>query len=170
MRPDQLREGLASFEGLKRRQEIRGEAGGVIVVDDFAHHPTAVRETTQAVADRWPDRRLVAVFEPRSNSSRRKVFESAYAEAFDCAAAVFISAPPIRHNDHLDDLLDEAVVVGTIQQRGIAAEAFTGADELLPHLLDALKPGDVALIMSNGAFGGIHERLLQGLGRTANSA
>lgn len=161
--PDEIRRGFASFEGLKRRQEVRGITDDVIVVDDFAHHPTAVRETTQAVADRWPGRRVVAVFEPRSNSSRRKVFEQAYAEAFNAAGAVFISAPPVRHNDRADDLLDEATVVRAIQSRGISASAHSGADDLLPHLLDTLRPGDVALIMSNGAFGGIHEKLLTAL-------
>lgn len=161
--PEALATGFADFKGLKRRQEVRGEAGGVIVVDDFAHHPTAVKETIRAVADRWPDRRLIAVFEPRSNSSRRKVFETAYAESFDEAAAVFLSAPPLRHNDRADDLMDPDVVIRKAREQGIHAAAYQSADELLPPLLDLLEPGDVALVMSNGSFGGIHDRLLSAL-------
>ena len=161
--PDVIAEGLASFQGMKRRQEIRGEAGGVLVIDDFAHHPTAVRETVRAIRERWPKRRLVAVFEPRSNSSRRKVFERAYAEAFEGAAAVFLSAPPLRHNDRADDFLDTDVLVERIQRQSIPASAHLSADALLPHLLAELQPGDVALVMSNGGFGGIHEKLLAAL-------
>lgn len=161
--PEQLAEGFASFEGMKRRQEVRGEVAGVVVVDDFAHHPTAVHETLRAVAERWPSRRIVAVFEPRSNSSRRKVFEDAYANAFGHAARVFISAPPLRHNDAAETLLDADALVASISKRAAPASAYPNADVLLPHLLDELKPGDVALIMSNGSFGGIHDKLLDAL-------
>lgn len=160
---DQLAAGFASFLGMKRRQEVRGEAAGILVVDDFAHHPTAVRETTKAVAERWPDRRVVAVFEPRSNSSRRKIFEQAYAEAFEHAHRVFLSTPPVRHNDEASNLLDADAVVRQVNGRGIPASAHAGADALLPVLLDALEAGDVALVMSNGSFGGLHERLLAAL-------
>lgn len=165
--PEAVAEGLASFGGMKRRQEIRGEAGGVLVIDDFAHHPTAVRETVRAIGERWPDRRLIAVFEPRSNSSRRKVFEAAYAEAFEGAARVFLSAPPLRHNDRADDFLDTDVLVERIRQHDVPASAHPNAGALLPHLLGTLRPGDVALIMSNGGFGGIHEKLLAALGEGA---
>ncbi len=161
--PEQIASGFVSFKGLRRRQEVRGEAAGVTVVDDFAHHPTAVRETIRAIADRWPDRRLVAIFEPRSNSSRRKVFEVPYAESFDAADVVFISAPPLRHNDQAETLLDATRVVELIEQRGIRATAVPGADALLGPLLSELRPGDVALIMSNGGFGGLHDRLLDAL-------
>lgn len=161
--PEQIASGFASFEGLRRRQEVRGEAAGVIVVDDFAHHPTAVRETIRAVAGRWPNRRLVAVFEPRSNSSRRKVFEVPYAESFDAADVVFISSPPLRHNDEADTLLDATRVVELIEQRGITASAYPDADTLLRPLMRELRPNDVALIMSNGSFGGLHDKLLEAL-------
>jgi UDP-N-acetylmuramate: L-alanyl-gamma-D-glutamyl-meso-diaminopimelate ligase len=156
----EIANGFAAFAGLRRRQEVRGEAGGVLVVDDFAHHPTAVRETIAAIRERWPNRRLIAVFEPRSNSSRRKVFEDAYAEAFSGADGVLISDPPVRHNDIADELMDTGVVISAIRAKGIAAASFSGADTMLPYLLDHLEPGDTALIMSNGAFGNIHERLL----------
>ena len=161
--PEQVAHGLGTFRGMKRRQEVRGEAGGVLVVDDFAHHPTAVHETIAAIAERWPERRLVAVFEPRSNSSRRKVFEDAYAHAFDAAACAFLSAPPLRHNDDADNFLDAAALAAAITARGTPASTFPDAEALLPALVEAVRPGDVVLVMSNGSFGGLHERLLRAL-------
>ena len=161
--PEDVAAGFASFEGMKRRQEVRGTASGVVVVDDFAHHPTAVKATIQSVAERWPDRRIVAIFEPRSNSSRRKVFEAAYAESFDQARRVFISSPPMRHNDSPENLMDVSRVVHLIQERGIPADSFSGAAALLPALMGDLQPGDVALIMSNGSFDGLHDKLLTAL-------
>lgn len=161
--PEVLAEGISHFRGMKRRQEIRGEVGGVLVIDDFAHHPTAVRETVRAIAERWPERRIVAVFEPRSNSSRRKIFENAYAEAFDAAGAAFLSMPAIRDNDKADDLLDAEAVAARINDSGIPASAHGNADELLPSLLEMLRPGDVALIMSNGGFGNVHYKLMEAL-------
>ena len=162
--PAQIADGLASFQGMKRRQETRGTAGGVTVVDDFAHHPTAVRATLDATRQRFPSRRIVAVFEPRSNTSRRKAFEAPYSEAFDDANRVFISAPPVRHNDDADRMLDASAVVRAIGERGTPADVYPDVDTLLPALLDELQDGDVALIMSNGGFGGIHERLMDTLG------
>jgi UDP-N-acetylmuramate: L-alanyl-gamma-D-glutamyl-meso-diaminopimelate ligase len=161
--PEALASGFASFEGMRRRQEVRGEAFGVIVVDDFAHHPTAVLATIRSVVERWPDRRIVAIFEPRSNSSRRKVFERAYAESFDGAARVFISSPPIRHNDDAANLLDAGRLVEMIDERGIQAAAYPNAEALLPALLNELRTGDVALIMSNGSFDGLHDELMSSL-------
>lgn len=161
--PEVIAEGISHFRGMKRRQEIRGDVGGVLVIDDFAHHPTAVRETVQAIAERWPERRIVAVFEPRSNSSRRKIFEEAYSEAFESAQAVFLSMPPVRANDKADDLLDADAVADKIRESGIRASAHGDADELLPPLLETLRPGDVALIMSNGGFGNVHYKLLEAL-------
>lgn len=165
--PDVLAAGLATFQGMKRRQEVRGEADGVLVVDDFAHHPTAVRETIAAVAERWPSRRLIAVFEPRSNSSRRKVFETAYGDAFDRAAQAFLSAPPLRHNDVATDFMDVDRVLDRIRAHAVPAAAFPHAESLLPALVQTVRPGDVVLIMSNGSFGGLHSRLLEALTRRA---
>ncbi len=161
--PAQIAEGFASFSGMKRRQEVLGEANGVLVVDDFAHHPTAVSETVRAIAERWPERRIVAVFEPRSNSSRRKVFEEPYGHAFDRADAAFISAPPVRHNDREGDLLDAERVGDMLEARGVSATIRPDAERLLPPLLDTLRPGDVALIMSNGSFDGLLTRLIAAL-------
>jgi UDP-N-acetylmuramate: L-alanyl-gamma-D-glutamyl-meso-diaminopimelate ligase len=161
--PQDVAEGFVAFEGMKRRQEVLGEEGGVLVIDDFAHHPTAVRETIRAGRERWPDRRLVAVFEPRSNSSRRKVFEEEYGRAFDRAACAFLSTSAHKTSDHGAELMDAGAVVRTIEERGVPARAYEGADALIGPLLAEVRPGDVALIMSNGGFGGLHERLLDAL-------
>ena len=164
-----IAEGLRSFQGIQRRQQIRGQAGGVIVVDDFAHHPTAVKATIQATRERWGNRRIVAVFEPRSNSSRRKIFEEGYSAAFRGAEAVFLSNPPFRHNDDPSNFMDIDVVLDNIVAHGSIAFKASGADELLRPLLEFLRPGDVALVMSNGGFGNIHERLLVGLAKGPQS-
>ncbi|HEX9952083.1 MAG TPA: Mur ligase family protein [Rubricoccaceae bacterium] len=164
---------LGTFRGMARRQEPRGEPGGILVVDDFAHHPTSVEATIRAVRERWADRfepadgrpggRLVAVFEPRSNSSRRKVFETRYGEAFGAADRAFLSAPPLRHNDTTDDFLDPAAVVRAIEAHGTPAAAYPSADALLPDLVAALRPGDLVLVMSNGSFDGLVARLVAAL-------
>lgn len=158
--------GLASFEGMKRRQEVRGCPNDVLVIDDFAHHPTAVAATVQALRTAHPDRRLIAIFEPRSNTSRRNLFQDDYGRAFDAADRVFLKAPPVRHND-ADAMLDPEAVVQTIRDRGTPAETFDDVDALLPALTDTLRPGDVALLMSNGSFGGLPERLPAALAEAA---
>jgi len=158
-----IRQGLRSFAGIQRRQQIRGIVSDIIVIDDFAHHPTAVRATIESIRGRWPDRRLVAVFEPRSNSSRRRVFEEGYARAFDQADAVFLSRPPFRHNDRAEDFMDIDRLLGRIESPERTTVAAEGADALLKPLLDFIRKGDVVLIMSNGGFGDIHDRILQAL-------
>ena len=164
----EMGEAFRTFGGMKRRQEIRGEVGGVTVIDDFAHHPTAVRETVAAVRGRWPDRRLVAAFEPRSNSSRRKVFENAYVDAFSGADIVLISRPPFRHNDDAANFMNVETIAETLLECGVDAAAVEGPDEVLRQLLRTAAPGDIMLIMSNGGFGGIHGKLLRELsGREA---
>ena len=167
---DALAHGLATFRGMRRRQEVAGEAAGVLVVDDFAHHPTAVAGTVAGVRERWPGRRLVAVFEPRSNSSRRKVFEGRYGEAFDTADRAFLSAPPLRHNDDAADFLDPERVAALIGERGVPASAHGGATDLLQPLLDEVRPGDLVLVMSNGSFDGLVGRLMAALRERENVA
>jgi UDP-N-acetylmuramate: L-alanyl-gamma-D-glutamyl-meso-diaminopimelate ligase len=160
-----IRKNLATFRGMKRRQEVRGVVNGITVVDDFAHHPTAVRETILSAKQRWPGRRLVAVFEPRSNSSRLKLFESVYPESFDPADAVFLARPPVRHNDRPKDFMDIDVVVESISSRSIPVSVQGSPEALLDPLLDFVETGDVVLIMSNGAVGGLHGKLLESLTR-----
>jgi UDP-N-acetylmuramate: L-alanyl-gamma-D-glutamyl-meso-diaminopimelate ligase len=160
---EDIKRGLSTFKGMKRRQEVVAEVKGVTVLDDFAHHPTAVKETISAIKDKYPGRRLVAFFEPRSNTSRRKVFEEQYGHAFDAANLVFISTPPHKPTDDPAEFLDPEHVVSAIKEKGIGAQAVKNADELLAQAVPLLKEGDVVLIMSNGSFDGIHHKLVVAL-------
>jgi len=160
---DEIAGGLASFPGVKRRQEILGEPGDILVVDDFAHHPTAVRATIQATRERWPQRRLLAVFEPRSNSSRRKIFETAYGEAFKDVECAYICSPPFRHNDEAEHFMDIHAVLDQIHQTGSNAKSFSSSTAILESLVQDAQPQDVILIMSNGSFSGLHQDLLTSL-------
>jgi len=162
-----LVEGLAAFEGVKRRQQIRGVVRGVTVVDDFAHHPTAVRETLRALRLAWPDNRLLVVFEPRTNSSRRAVFQEDYAHVFGVADQVLI-----REHVPLDTLplsaqFSSARLAADLRAQGISARAFADTDAILEALVPACASGDVVVILSNGGFDGIHQRLLTLLGQSA---
>lgn len=157
--PETTLDAFANFEGLKRRQEVVLEQNGVTVIDDFAHHPTAVSETLTAIKQRYPDNRIIAVFEPRSNSSRRKVFQEPYTEAFKAADVVIISSPPFRHNDNVADFMDIDEVVTEIASSGIDARAFSVFEDLFDHLTNTVCRGDIVLIMSNGGFQGIHKKL-----------
>jgi UDP-N-acetylmuramate: L-alanyl-gamma-D-glutamyl-meso-diaminopimelate ligase len=160
---DQIRDGFASFSGVKRRQEIRGEIGGVLVIDDFAHHPTAVRETITAIRLRYPERRLWAVFEPRSNTSRRNIHQREYTNAFDGAARASIRVPEPHDKVPLDEQLDITKVVEALRAHGIDANASPDVSELVGRVIAEAQPGDVVLVMSNGAFGGFIPTLLEGL-------
>ncbi|MDB4893651.1 MAG: UDP-N-acetylmuramate:L-alanyl-gamma-D-glutamyl-meso-diaminopimelate ligase [Gemmatimonadetes bacterium] len=160
---DQIRDGFASFSGVKRRQEIRGEIGGVLVIDDFAHHPTAVRETITAIRLRYPARRLWAVFEPRSNTSRRNIHEREYKAAFDGAARASIRVPEPHDKVPIDEQLDINKVVEALRDHGIDANASPDTSELVNRVIAEAQPGDVVLVMSNGAFGGFIPTLLEGL-------
>ena len=153
--------GLRAFRGVKRRLEVVGEAGGVTVYDDFAHHPTAVAETLRAVRLAYPGRRVWAVFEPRSASSCRKIFQRDFARAFSGAAAdetliatVFRSTLPVGERLSVEELVDE------ICHAGRKARHVGGADHIIETILAERRPGDVVVIMSNGGFDNIHRRLL----------
>lgn len=166
---DEAARALRAYAGVKRRQELRGEPGGIAVIDDFAHHPTAVRETLAAVRAQYAGRRLVAVFEPRSNTSRRAVFQQAYAEAFDAADRVVISevgdAPIYSNTGEVTERFSSARLVGALAARGVEAIALADPDAILAHLAERLRPGDVVLVMSNGSFGGLCGRLVERLAR-----
>ncbi len=164
---DKIQDRVATFKNVKRRAEVRGEQRGIIVIDDFAHHPTAVRETLRALRARYKDRRLIAIFEPRSWSSRLAVFQDDYANAFTAAdyiviASVFDSQKVTEKGRALDT--DE--LIAAISQQGKPALALPDADEIVTHILPELREGDVVAIMSNGGFGGIHEKILAGLEST----
>jgi UDP-N-acetylmuramate: L-alanyl-gamma-D-glutamyl-meso-diaminopimelate ligase len=155
--------GFATFRGVKRRQEPRGEIGGVLVIDDFAHHPTAVRETILALRQRYPTRRLWAVFEPRSNTSRRNIHQAEYAAAFDGANVVTIRLPEPHDKVPADQQLDVPAIVSAIRGRGIAATALAEVDEMVPLVAGEAQANDLILVMSNGAFGGFIPSLLAAL-------
>jgi UDP-N-acetylmuramate: L-alanyl-gamma-D-glutamyl-meso-diaminopimelate ligase len=159
----EIARGLATFAGVRRRQELRGEAGGVVVVDDFAHHPTAVRATIGAIRARYPDRRLWAVFEPRSNTSRRRLHQDEYVEALAGAPCVALRVPEPHDMVPADQRLDAERVVADLRARGVDARAVADVDRLVRAVTDDARPGDVVLVMSNGAFGGFVDRLLTAL-------
>ncbi|HET6855260.1 MAG TPA: UDP-N-acetylmuramate:L-alanyl-gamma-D-glutamyl-meso-diaminopimelate ligase [Pyrinomonadaceae bacterium] len=161
---EKIRGALASFQNVKRRAEIRGEERGVVVIDDFAHHPTAVRETLRALRARYKDRRLIAVFEPRSWSSRLAVFQHDYANAF--AAADYVVIASVFDSQKVTEkgrALDTGELIDAISQQGKPAFALPDADHIVAHIVPELRHGDVVAIMSNGGFGGIHEKILTAL-------
>ncbi len=159
----EIARGLASFKGVARRQELVGEAGGVTVIDDFAHHPTAIAATLAALVDRYPGRRILAAFEPRSNTSRRNVFQSEFARAFDRAARVYLAPVYFKENDQIapGERLATDVLAHEITSRGPIATACTSNEELLHALSTEARSGDVVAIMSNGPFDNLKTRLLE---------
>ena len=159
----QARTALAAFAGVKRRQDLLGEPGGVRVYDDFAHHPTAVDETLRALRSKHPAGNLWAVFEPRSATACRNLHQDAYATAFS-SANIVIFAPLGRANLAVDERLDIAKLTTAI---GVHADAAPSVDAILERLVREAKPGDTVALLSNGAFGGLHARLLQALAARA---
>jgi UDP-N-acetylmuramate: L-alanyl-gamma-D-glutamyl-meso-diaminopimelate ligase len=161
--PARVREALRTFRSVRRRMEVRGEIGGITVIDDFAHHPTAVRETIRAVRQRYPGRRIVAVFEPRSYTAQRRDFQDAYENALGEADAVTVAGlfHPERYGK--DAALDLDAMVAAWKASGREATHLPDADAIALHLTQSARPGDVLLVMSNGGFGGLHGKLLAGL-------
>ncbi|HZY05793.1 MAG TPA: Mur ligase domain-containing protein [Anaeromyxobacteraceae bacterium] len=161
----EIAQGLSAFRGVKRRQEVRGVAGGVTLVDDFAHHPRAVRETLAAVRGAFPGARLLAAFEPRSNTSRRNLHQRDYASpaTWGDAAGVFLLRPVPTDRVPEAERLDVDAVTRDLSAAGRPAGAFTTVEEMVAAIAGAARPGDVVVAMSNGAFGGIWDRLLQAL-------
>jgi UDP-N-acetylmuramate: L-alanyl-gamma-D-glutamyl-meso-diaminopimelate ligase len=156
-------EGLRTFAGVKRRQEVRGTAGGVLVIDDFAHHPTAVRETLSATRDRYRDRRIWAVFEPRTNTTRRSVFQEEYARSFDDADHVVVAAVDHPERAPEGQRFSPERLVRDLAARGREAAYLPDIERIVARVAREAGRGDVVLVMSNGAFGGIHDRLLAAL-------
>ncbi|MGQ0539191.1 MAG: UDP-N-acetylmuramate--L-alanine ligase, partial [Gemmatimonadaceae bacterium] len=161
--PNVIARGIAGFRGVKRRQEPRGEIGGVLVIDDFAHHPTAVRETIEGMRQRYPGRRLWAVFEPRSNTSRRNIHQAEYAAAFAGADVVTIRLPEPHDKVLADQRLDVGAIVQQLGARGIPATALGNVADMTRRVSDEARPNDLVLVMSNGAFGGFIPSLLEAL-------
>jgi UDP-N-acetylmuramate: L-alanyl-gamma-D-glutamyl-meso-diaminopimelate ligase len=159
--------GLGSFLGVKRRQEPRGYVSGVLVIDDFAHHPTAVRETIGAIRQRYRDRRLWAVFEPRSNTSRRNIHQQEYAAAFDEADVVTIRLPEPHDKVPPDQQLDVGAVITAIASRGIVATGLESVADIVDLIARQAQANDVILVMSNGAFGNLIPDVLAALEKRA---
>jgi UDP-N-acetylmuramate: L-alanyl-gamma-D-glutamyl-meso-diaminopimelate ligase len=158
--PERILDGLATFQGVRRRQQVLDATAGITIVDDFAHHPTAVRETIAAVRSRFPGRRLFAAFHFESNTSRRKVFEKEYAQAFRGADHVFLSYP-LKKKDDLrpEDYLDPAAVMAGIGGYAESAEAFEDMADMAAAADSKLRPGDVVLGMSGRDFGPFYQTL-----------
>jgi UDP-N-acetylmuramate: L-alanyl-gamma-D-glutamyl-meso-diaminopimelate ligase len=154
---------LARFEGVRRRQDLIGTPRGSFVYDDFAHHPTAVQETLAALRGRHGTGKLFAVFEPRSATACRRMHQADYARAFDAADEVLL-APLGRSNLPPDEALDLGVLAGDLDARGKTARTFDSVEAILDYLALNVTPGSVVALLSNGAFGGIHEKLLARLG------
>ena len=158
---DEIVSSLRSFGGVKRRQEIKGVINNITVIDDFAHHPTAVRETLSALKCAYPVQRLIAVFEPRTNTSRRSFFQQHYVESFLDAELSLIREPQVRGDTDGDDCFSSARLATDLCQRNRQAFAYSSTDDILTHLDNVTQPGDVIVILSNGGFDNIHDRLLR---------
>jgi UDP-N-acetylmuramate: L-alanyl-gamma-D-glutamyl-meso-diaminopimelate ligase len=160
-----VRAGLKTFASVKRRMEVRGEIRGVAVIDDFAHHPTAIRETIDAIRQKYKGRRIVAVFEPRSYTAQRREFQQDYVKAFRGADEIVFAAlfRPDRYTKETALDLDE--LVRDLASTGKGAKQLKDADAIVADLTPRLKERDVVLVMSNGGFDGIHQKLLDALAR-----
>ena len=152
----QLQESLSKFEGISRRQSIKAEVNNIRIIDDFAHHPTAVKETLDGLKARYADGRLFAVFEPRTATSARKYFQEAYAEVFNMADSVVIAGVG-RKELAIEERLDTEKLAKDINLRGTEARSIESIHDIVTYLAESLKPHDTVVFMSNGGFGGIHE-------------
>jgi UDP-N-acetylmuramate: L-alanyl-gamma-D-glutamyl-meso-diaminopimelate ligase len=161
--PDVIAEAFATFKGVKRRQEVKGEVRGVVVVDDFAHHPTAVQETIKGIRERYATRRVVAVFEPRSNTSRRNIHQLAYVNALRDTPVVFLKVPEPHDKVPADERLDVNMIVNDLYDAGVMARGSTEVEDLVRLVAAEARSGDLVLVMSNGAFGGFVPALMEAL-------
>lgn len=154
---------MESFEGVKRRQEILGEPNGILIIEDFAHHPTAVRETVKGIQKKYPTRKVFSVFEPRSATSRRKVFQQDYVQAFKGSHEVLLAKAFDQSKIVSEDRFSTEELVADLQKSGVTAGTFDSADHIVEALKARAKTGDVILIMSNGGFDGIYTKLMKAL-------
>jgi UDP-N-acetylmuramate: L-alanyl-gamma-D-glutamyl-meso-diaminopimelate ligase len=161
----QIQSAFDTFKGVKRRMEVRGIAGGVTVVDDFGHHPTAIRETLKALRLRYPREKIWAVFEPRSNTTRRNVFQTELAMSFADADAVVVSQVARLEQLAAAERLDPEKLLRDLKDLGKDAAYLPDVDSIVAHMGTKVQPGDVVCVFSNGGFGGIHGKLLERLGR-----
>ena len=160
LKTDEINSAFKSFQGIKRRQEVVGVKNGVTVLDDFAHHPTAIRLTLEAVKEAYPGQRVWAVFEPRSATSRRKVFEQDFPDSFLAADQVVFGGLFAPDKIKKEDRLDPERVVDLIRQKGVNAKFIAEVDDIVTFIAENVESGDVVLVMSSGGFGGIHQKIL----------
>src|SRR5258707_7518850 len=164
-----IQEALKTFKSVKRRLDVKGEFGGILVVDDFAHHPTAVRATIAAARGRWPGRRLWAILEPRSNSMRRKVFQEALPQSLATADKVILGGVHNANQLGDDNRLDPETGAADVRKLGVEAKVFGSAEAIAEHLASNGKSGDLFLIMSNGSFDGLCQKLVDKLSVAADA-
>lgn len=162
-------EALDSFQGVKRRQDVLGVFDEVTLIEDFAHHPTAVRETVQAIQKKYQGRKVFSVFEPRSATSRRKIFQKDYLEAFSQSQEIVLAEAFDQGKISEEARFSSAELALELSQNGKKARVFPTAQLIADYLLKETSAGDVVLIMSNGGFDGIYEKLIQGLRSRAES-
>jgi UDP-N-acetylmuramate: L-alanyl-gamma-D-glutamyl-meso-diaminopimelate ligase len=165
LKNSQIQSAFSSFRGIKRRMEVRGIAGGITIIDDFGHHPTAIRETLKALRLKFPSQKVWAVFEPRSNTTRRNVFQSELATAFADADAVVLSQVAKLEQLKPEERLNPEQLMRDIQAAGKPTAYLADVDGIVDHLAKGTQGGDVICVFSNGGFGGIHAKLLDRLGR-----
>ena len=160
---EQIQAGFDTFEGIRRRMEIRGEVNGVTVIDDFAHHPTAIRETLKALGRRFPERRVWAIFEPRSNTTRRNHFQIELAEALRLAKRVVVAEVARLEQVPPEERLNPAQLMADIRAAGVETDYLPTADEIVAHVVRQAQPGDILCVLSNGGFDNIHQKLINAL-------
>jgi UDP-N-acetylmuramate: L-alanyl-gamma-D-glutamyl-meso-diaminopimelate ligase len=160
---DEIRSGLESFDGIARRQELRGEVNGIKVIDDFAHHPTAIRLAVQSLRQRHPDSRLWVLFEPRSNTTRRAVFQTELAEALAAADFAVVAAMTDLHKIPEHDRLNPDQLSADIARLGGTGWYLPDVETIIAKVKETIQPGDVIAVLSNGGFDGIHQKLLTAL-------
>ena len=158
-----IREGLAGFQGIARRQQERGVAGGVTVVDDFAHHPTAIALAIDGLRQKYEGRRLWVLFEPRSNTTRRNIFQKELATALGKADFVVVPAVPDPEKVAEEERLSPETLMSDLRDAGTEAWYLPGVGEIVEHVAGQAQEGDVIAVLSNGGFGGIHDKLLERL-------
>ena len=163
IRRESITQALATFQSVKRRMDVKGEVRHVLVVDDFAHHPTAIRATIEAARLRWPDRRLWAILEPRSNSMRRRVFQDALPQSLALGDRVILGSVHRASQLADDQRLDPETIAAAVKQLGKDARVLPGADAIAEFLAAEAQPNDLLLVMSNGSFDGLCEKLLKRL-------
>jgi UDP-N-acetylmuramate: L-alanyl-gamma-D-glutamyl-meso-diaminopimelate ligase len=158
-----VRNALTAFQGVKRRQEVLGEPGGVLVIEDFAHHPTAVRETVKGIRAKYPGRRLLSIFEPRSATSRRKIFQKDYVTAFSESDFTFLAKAFDQTKIDAENRFSSDELVKDLMATGKTASHHDDVDNIIGAVTKVAKKGDLVLIMSNGGFDGIYQKILQRL-------